>query len=175
MWVFLIAYRPARKVKCLVQRYNPLTFLSTLHRQSGNRTGFVFLLFSVVFLSLVLQPCAIAAATSVNPSTNSVADARDDKFPSDTQQVSDNEDCLQAAVTNKFCCGTSAIHERSEASKPDSTHKNTIDQADSFTTNWVTLTMPDWILVVKRAGNNRSVEVLPSGPAINIRNCVYLI
>jgi len=137
--------------------------------------GFVFLIFSVILLSLVLQPCAIAAATSVDIPINSVVDIRESGSPSGAQQVVGCDDCLSASVTNEFCCGTSAIHERSETPKLDSTHKDNIDQPDSFTTNCVTWTMSELSLVDERAGNSWSAKVLPPGPPINIRNCVYLI
>jgi len=152
-----------------------LSFITTLRRRGATRTGFVFSTFVLMWLSLILQPCAIAAAMSVESPAHTMVDVPIDGAPSDSEQVSGHDHCPLASAVGECCCGTSGIHKRLEATKRSLTHKNNVGWSDCIACTLVSWTATDSIVTGQRFANAGPAADQPAGRPINVRNCVYLI
>jgi len=165
--------RTIHRLQLLSDRIYSLKLLSTVRRKSGTRRRFVFLTFGVMWLSLMLQPCTIAA-TAVSSSQKAVSVRIDSKL-ADADQNDGNDECRSTSVADECCCATSGIHDGSDASKRSLLPKND-DQPLDLVANVAELASAcqraDAPMLSGHAG---CVETLPSGPSITLRNCVYLI
>ena len=175
MRVIPFCRRPVRRVRYVMDNNRTMSFISTLRGQGETRTRFVFSAFVVMWLSLMLQPCSIAATMPVEMSAHAAVNVQLDGTPSDSDQVNGHKKCPLTSAAGECCCGTSGIYKGSEASKRSLTHKNDVGWSDCISCTFVSWTAPDSIFAGQRLANAGSAEVPPAGSPINIRNCVYLI